>query len=487
MIGEKRIAAIAKAAQEELARRSLVEFGRVMYPDFSDARHVRLIASLLEDVEAGHLRRLLVNLPPRHGKSLLCSSLFPAWYVGRHPHAHVIIATYSQELSDKNSRTARAFLEDELWPFATRLSQESSSVSRWNTTDGGGLFAIGVEGGVTGRGADLLILDDVLHDAGNDGEREAAWRWFTEVAIPRLEPGAAIVAIGTRFHEDDLFGRLLSAPDASGWRVIRLPAITAEDEDDALGRKPGEALWPERITPADLENRRLSMGSRAFESQFQQRPLPAQGALIRAQWLGSRYQHPPEFEKIVSALDAAAKTGVSNDFSVIVTIGVTATEFFVLEVVRRRVEYPELLRMAVEVFEKHHPSALYVEDTSNAIALVQELRRTCSLPVVPVKPAGSKIARVEAITGTLEAGRLRLPADSGWLLEFERELLAFPNGRHDDQVDALALALGQVQRRKFAFAAAIGDEDEYWAPVDTRHHQVLRDLQTAHWNEDDRQ
>lgn len=472
--------AIASAAQGELARRHLLDFARYVQPGWIDAPHLALIAKHLEAVERGDIRRLMVNLPPRHGKSTLCSQLYPAWYLGRNPRRHVIMATHGMDLSERNSRAARLFLQDERWPFECRLSVDSTSASRWNLIEGGGLFACGVDSSVTGRGADRLILDDVNHDSGTDGENEKIWRWYCEIVLPRLEPGAAIIAMGTRFSEDDIFGRLLGAPDGNEWTVLRLPAIATED--DVLGRAPGEALWPDRVPSEELQARRRGMTSRWFECQFQQNPIPAEGNLIKAEWLQRYDVTPKRFEKIVCALDAAAKTGVRNDYSAIVTIGVTQNAFYVLDVQRAKVEFPQLLRMAQGVFERftmenepegeehaaQRPSALYVEDTSNAVALIQSLKQETLLPIVPVKATGSKESRVEGITGTLEARKVFFPNEAPWLVDFEHELLAFPGGKHDDMVDAFTMALTQVQARETWYFAEIETPKENYLSETSR-------------------
>ncbi|MHB1798199.1 MAG: phage terminase large subunit [Vulcanimicrobiaceae bacterium] len=452
-LGRAKSVAIAAAAQAELARRSLLDFAALLYPGWQNAAHLDRIASLLEAVERGDLRRLMVNLPPRHGKSVLVAQIFPAWYLGRNPRGNVIEATHGAELAERNSRGARALIQDERWPFASRLSLDSTSAARWNLLEGGGMYACGVDSSITGRGADVLILDDLQHDSGTEGEREAAWRWYCEIAVPRLEPGASIIAIGTRFAEDDLFGRLLDGPDADEWSVLRLPAF-AED-DDPLGRAPGDALWPERISATELEARKRSMGSRWFACQFQQNPLPSEGNIVKASWLQSYEKAPDSFEKIVCALDAASKTGVANDYSAIVVLGARPDGFYLLDVLRRKVEYPELLRMVQATFAQHNPSAIYIEDASAGTALIQNLRRESNLPIVPVKALGSKVSRVEGITGLLESGRVFFPKEAPWLVDFERELLAFPNAKHDDMVDAFVMALAQVIDRPFVYAESI--------------------------------
>lgn len=438
--------AIAEAADAELSRRSLLDFAARTYAGWIDAPHLSMIAAQLELVERGELKRLIVNLPPRHGKSLLCSSIFPAWYLGRHPRRNVIMATHSAELSERNSRAARSLVQDSRWPFDSHLSSDSSSASRWNLDKGGGVYACGLGGSVTGRGANVLIIDDLQHDSGSDGDREAAWQWFCEIATPRLEPSGAIVAIGTRFAEDDVFGRLLDGSDAGEWTVLRLPALA--EEGDPMGRSAGEPLWPERMAAAEFASRRRSMGSRWFECQFQQNPVPHEGNLIRSEWI-QRYDQPPdEFTKVVCALDAAAKVGVANDYSAIVKIGIAKGAFYVLDVWRAKVEFPALIRRVAALGdETPKPSAIYVEDASNATALIQALKREAHLPIVPVTAKGSKVSRVEGITGTLEAKKVFIPKEAPWLIDFERELLSFPASKHDDMVDALTLALSQLTGR----------------------------------------
>lgn len=444
----------------ELARRSLLDFGQRMYRGFEAPAHLRHLAGLLENVESGALKRLMYSVPPRHGKSALASSIFSAWYLGRHPRANVIIATHGAELSEKNSRLARSFLEDPRWPFEAKLSQDSAAVYRWSLTDGGGCYAVGVGGSVTGRGGDLIILDDIHHDAGTEGERDAAGTWYREVLYPRLEPGGAIVCIGTRFDSRDVFAQIEDSPGGASWHIVRLPAFA--EENDALGRAVGKPLWPERVSAAELEDRRLSMGTRAFEAQFQQNPVPLEGALIKADWLSHRYDVVPDDLRNVLALDAAAKTGIANDYSVIAAIGSTKSKHHLLEIIRKKVDFPDLKRMLLAAVARYQPKAIYIEDASNAVALIQELKRETSLLIVPVKALGSKISRVEAITGQLEAGNVLLPREAPWLNDFIREAMAFPQGKFDDQIDAVALGLSQVARRPYVFAGSI-TSDGSWA------------------------
>jgi predicted phage terminase large subunit-like protein len=466
--------AIANAASAELARRNLLDFAQRCVPEFQAARHLRLLAEQLERVERGDLRRLLVTLHPGSGKSLLLQA-FAAWYLGRNPRRKTIAASAGAELAERNSRASRAFFGDLQWPFdGVDLSKATTAMNRWDTTQGGGLVAIGVGGIITGWRANLFVLDDLQNDALSIGERDALWKWFREVLMPRLEPNGAIVLIQQRWGEDDLPGRIMESSEGGEWHVLRLPAIA--EANDPLGRAAGESLWPERWPLAELQLRRESMGPRAFETAFQGNPVPAEGNLIKAEWL-QRYDTPPaEFTKVVCALDSASKLGVRNDYSAIVKLGVSRNAFFVLNVWRGKVEFPALLRCVDALKdETPAPSTIYVEDTSNATALIQALKQETRLPIVPVTAKGSKESRVEGITGLLEAKKVLLPNEAPWLLDFERELLSFPAGKHDDMVDALALGLAQVapkRSRAFAFE---------WGPAGSLEIEGIDSEATEYW------
>ncbi len=442
MIDAKALA-VGHAAQEELARRGLLDFAQRLIPDFQSVRHLRYLAELLEAVERGDLRNLLVTLHPGSGKSTLLQA-FASWYLGCHPRRKIITASAGAELAERNSRASRELFMDAAWPFHdVELSRATTAQNRWDTTRGGGLVALGVEGIITGWRADLLILDDLQEDALSSGERAKLWTWYCDVLMPRLNPGGAIVLIQQRWGEDDIPGRVLEAPDGAEWVAVRLPAIA--EENDPLGRSPGESLWPEKWPIEELERRRRK-NRRGFECGYQGNPVPAEGNLIKAEWL-QRYAFAPAFTRVVCALDAAAKTGVRNDYSAIVKIGITRNAYYVLGVWRDRVEFPSLLKHVRELErEDPEPTTIYIEDTSNATALIQQLKEESRLAVVPVAVKSSKESRVEGITGALEAKRVFLPYEAPWLLDFERELLSFPLARHDDMVDAFTLALTKLRR-----------------------------------------
>jgi hypothetical protein len=225
LIDEKLRPIMGQAAEEELARRRLLNFATRIYPGFETPPHLRYIAELLEKLERGDIRRLCISCTERHGKSVLCSQVFPAFFVGRNPKKNVILASHSEALAILHSRAAKHLVEDDRWPWPDiALSSDSASVQRWNVSQGGGMYAIGVGGGITGRGSDLLLIDDALHDGLSQAERDSAWLWFTEVAYPRLEPGGRVVVVSARFACDDLVGRIADSEEASEWTFVRFPA-----------------------------------------------------------------------------------------------------------------------------------------------------------------------------------------------------------------------------------------------------------------------
>jgi predicted phage terminase large subunit-like protein len=456
-----------KNAESALARRSLLDFATLMYPRFSSPPHIRLIAGLLEEIEYGKRIRLGLSVGVRHGKSVLTSQLFAAWYLGRHPDRNVILASHSEDLATRNSRVAKHFLEDDRWPFPNvKLSSDSTAAARWNTTAGGGAYGIGVGGNVTGRGCDLCLIDDALHDGLSEGEREATYLWYSEVMTPRLEPGAAVVLIGARFAEDDLLGRILESEDGPNWvrNIVNLPALAIEGEVDPLGRAPGEALWPERFSADELNMRRVSMGSKAFEAQFQQRPRPAGGAVFKEAWMNRRYRFGdhPEGLRIIQSIDSAWKESVSADWSVIATWGATKTHFYLLDVWRQQCEFPKLKAAVLAQRALWEPIEIVVEQAASGWAIVQSLRDETSFPFIGIPSTSSKISRAEAVSPLFEAGRIVLPDNAPWLPIWFNEHIRFPSRAvKDDCVDTTSLALNRLAKW------SQGGGDWYWGTLST--------------------
>jgi predicted phage terminase large subunit-like protein len=432
-----------------LAHEDLACYAISQYPSFELARHHELIVSKLEGVERGKISRLMIFLPPRHGKSLITSSLFPAWYLGRHPDHHVIFATYGQELSDDFGRRVRNSIVDQVHQAVfpnCRLSEDSSAAHRFNTTQGGAYYAVGRGGPITGRGAHLLLIDDPIKDreeANSETVRNSLHEWFASVAYTRLTPKGAVIVIQTRWHEDDLAGWLLREHASENWDVLSLPAIAEHDESF---RKEGEALWPGRFPLEDLNRKRQLVGGAAWASLYQQRPAAADGAIFKRGWW--RFcRELPEFSQVVQSWDTAFKKGSESSFSVCTTWGLAENGYFLLSVWRGRVEFPELRRTLIALAEQWKPSAILVEDRASGQSLLQELKSATSLPVLAVKVDSDKLSRAQAVTPLVEAGKVFVPESAPWLEDYIDELAAFPMGNYDDAVDSTTQALNYFRER----------------------------------------
>jgi len=444
---------VQNALQAELARRHLADFCERMDPTYTRARHADLLIEHLEAVERGDIRRLMVFEPPRHSKTYHVSERFPAWATGRNPKVQGILASYGAELAERNSRVIRNLLRDERWPFpGVGVSDDSGAVNRWSTNYGGIWVAAGVGGAMTGFGADLLLIDDPVKgraEADSETFRETAWSWYTEVARTRLMPGGRIVLCQTRWHEDDLAGRLLNSAGAANWTVLRLPAL-ADEPDDPLKRQAGDALWPEWFDVDSLNEIKADLtteqGARAWQALYQQRPTSDEGGQFKRAWFAERWTEQPKTTFRVLAVDAAYKTGIMNDFSAIVVGGVTGNTLPLLDVRQGRWEYPELKRHIIDAAKEWQPHAVVIEDTAAGQSVIQELRRTTQLPIIAVKVSASKEARAAAVAPTCESGKVLMPKTGPLVGALVDQLAAFPTGLHDDMVDAFVHCFGYLAR-----------------------------------------
>jgi predicted phage terminase large subunit-like protein len=420
-----------------------------MLPQFELAHHHELIVSRLEAVERGEISRLMIFLPPRHGKSLLTSTIFPAWFLGRHPERHLIFASYGQELSDDFGRQVRNLIADPLhraiFPGCS-LSDDSTAAHRFNTVRGGAYFAVGRGGPITGRGANLVVIDDPLKDyaeANSETVRRALYDWYGSVVYTRLAPNGAIVLVQTRWHQDDLAGRLLANNYGDDWEVLSLPAIAEHDESF---RREGEALWPRRFGLVELDKIRNAVGGRAWASLYQQRPAAAEGVIFKRNYW--QFYRPPltvALNRIVQSYDTAFKKGTENDFSVCGTWGVADNGYYLLHLWRGRVEFPELKRVLVSLAELWKPNTILVEDRASGQSLIQELKNFTALPILPVKVDSDKQTRAQAVTPLMEAGKIFLPESAPWVSDYIEEMASFPNGIYDDVVDATTQALNYLR------------------------------------------
>lgn len=401
-------------------------------------KHLTYIQERLKDVADGKIKKLMLFVPPRHGKSELTTVRFSAWWLENRPESRVIIGAYNQTLANKFSRKIFKIAS----PRVT-LNKKRTAVEDWETEAGGGLRAVGVGGGITGMGGDLIIIDDPVknrEEANSETYREKVWDWYTDDLYTRMEPGAAIILIMTRWHEDDLAGRILASDDAPNWTVIKLPAEA--EEDDPLGRLPGEALCPERYDVDALHNLKTVMGS-SYQALFQQRPAAAEGEIFKRQWW-NYYKNAPRFSRIYQSWDTAFKAKQENDYSVCTTWGVADNGYYLIDVWKGRIEFPELKRMVLTLASQFNPMQILVEDKASGQSLIQELKRDTRLPIKPIKVDKDKIARAYAVSPEMEAGNVYLLEDAAWLRDYIDEMSAFPNSAHDDAVDSTTQALSEM-------------------------------------------
>ncbi len=417
--------------------------------------HVEVVAAKLAAVRDGSIRRLIVSLPPRHLKSLLASVAFPAWCLGHNPSAQLLCVSYAQDLADKLSRDCRRIVASDWYRqiFPTRLSPQHQAVPEFETTAQGSRVATSVGGVLTGRGADLIVIDDPLkpEEALSQVQRQAANEWFDHTLYSRLndKQTGAIVLIMHRLHEDDLVGHVLAQEP---WEVVRIPAIADGDAPHriatVLGRQSfsrcdGEALHPEREPPEMLEQIRRTIGEYNFAGQYQQAPAPLGGGMVKAAWFRSYApnERPDSFERIVQSWDTANKATELSDFSVCTSWGIKGKELYLLHVLRKRMEYPELKRAVREQCEAFEASVVLIEDKASGTQLIQELVEQGLHAVTRYQPQSDKIMRMHAQTAMIENGFVHLPNAAAWLAEYLHELTIFPYGKHDDQVDSTAQML----------------------------------------------
>jgi predicted phage terminase large subunit-like protein len=417
--------------------------------------HFEFIAAKLAAVRAGHLQRLIVNVPPRHLKSHLASVAFPAWCLGHEPGLEILCVSYAQDLADKLSRDCRHIVAGDWYRevFPTRLSAQRHAMSEFATTAQGCRLATSVGGVLTGRGADLIIIDDPLkpEEALSQAQRQAANDWFDHTLYSRLNDTrtGAIILIMHRLHEDDLAGHVLAQED---WEVVRLPAIAEEDEIWALDaefgqnsftRRCGEALHPERQPFETLERIRRTIGEYNFTGQYQQAPSPQGGGMVKAAWFPAygANERPEKFDRIVQSWDTANKASELSDFSVCTTWGIKGKDIYLLHVLRRRMEYPELKRAVGEQCQAFDASVVLIEDKASGTQLIQELVAEGLHAVTRYQPQSDKIMRMHAQTGMIENGFVHLPKEAAWLAEYLHELTVFPKSKHDDQADSTAQIL----------------------------------------------
>lgn len=483
----RQLSAAQRVLKTRKAKDGLIEFTELTMPtakfpdDVTKSRYDaqyfhRALAAALEEVEKGNLLRLIITFPPRHGKSELTSRRFPAWLLGRDPYRSIIFATYNQDFAEDYGRDVRGIMETQQYAQAfpdTTLKKGSKAANRLGTEEGGHAFFVGRGGSTTGRGADFLIIDDPLKDraeANSSVIRQELWDWYQDTASTRLMTDlGAIIIIMTRWHEDDLVGRLTDPQnqhyideEAKSWKIINIPAIA--EENDILNRKPGEALWPSRFGIEWLERKRRS-NTVGFSALYQQRPTPADGDFFRSEMLPTyRQDQLPGNLRIYAASDHAVGTKQTNDRNCLLIVGVDEFDnIWLLDCWWKRAKADETVDAMLKLMQRWKPMIWWAESghISKSIGpfLFKRMREAkVYVPVRDAPVAADKQQRAQAIAGRAAMGMVHFPKHAAWTEDARQECLKFPSGRHDDFVDALAhIGLGldrllsapmQTERRK---------------------------------------
>lgn len=419
--------------------------------------HIDATAYRLEQVRNGEVTRLIINMPPRSLKSIITSVAFPAFLLGHDPQLRIICVSYSNELAAKHALDFRRVISARWYQEAfpeTRISASKNTETEIATTAGGFRLSTSTGGTLTGRGGDLILIDDPLKasDALSKTRRESANDWFKTTLASRLDDKVLgrIVVVMQRIHLDDLTGNLLRSSD--DWTVLELPAIAEERQRIRVGpgrhefytRKIDEVLHPEREPREALYKLKRDLGSDYFSAQYQQQPVPMGGAMIKRDWL-RRYDHlpPKPWSKVVQSWDTASKDGAQNDWSACTTWVIEDKRYYLVDVLRARLNYPRLKAVAIAHAELHKPSRILIEDAGTGTALIGELKQA-GVPATGVTPVRDKITRLSVASAKIEAGLVLLPREAPWLAEFEEELLSFPHGRHDDQADSVSQVLNDA-------------------------------------------
>ncbi len=444
------------------------DFARYVWPQMLEGEHLKIMARALDRVLSGECKRLIIAMPPRHSKSQMGSYLFPAYVMGKRPEAKLIVGSHTAELAQRFGRMIRNLVDDEnyktLFP-ETILSADSKAAGRWNTNKGGEAFFIGKGGAMTGRGGDIIILDDILdeQDALSDTAMENTWEWFTSGPRQRLQPGGAIILINTRWKTDDVAGRLLKQQGqlkADKWEVLEFPAILPS----------GRVLWPEFWKLEELEAVKHSIGMPKWNAQWMQQPTNASGAILKREWWQKWTKDwMPECEYIIQSYDTAYSKKESADYSVISTWGVfhpsadSGPNLILLNVKRGRWDFPELKRVAKSEYTYWKPDSVLIEGKASGMSLQQELRKM-GIPVALYIPGGrrtgqDKVSRANAVAPLLESGMIWYPEGHEWAEELVEECASFPNGSNDDQVDSTVMAWSRFRQGNF-LALADDDVDE---------------------------
>lgn len=395
--------------------------------------------------------RILISLPPRHGKSYFISQWLPTWFLSMWPSKRVLLSSYEANFAASWGRRVRNIVREKGARVNLRLADDSTASNNWATDQGGGMVTAGVGGSITGRGLDLGLIDDPhknWQEAQSETTREMIKEWFDSTFYTRAEPGATMVVLQTRWHEDDLIGYLTREKTQDGWFHIRIPAI-AEDwdgEDDVLGRLPGAALCPQRYDEVALNRIKNNMTNQMWNALFQQRPAPMEGSIfLRKNW--RYYSVLPHCHFVLQSWDTASKKNWDSAYSVCQTWGISEKGAVLIDQWREKVEYPQLRRQIDIQYLKYRPNVILIEDRDSGQALIQSLQQDTSYPILAIYPDMDKIIRAQAVSPMHESGRVFVPeikADTMWVGEFIENCATFPNGLYKDEIDTMSQALAYI-------------------------------------------
>lgn len=459
--------------------------------------HIDAIAKALNEVQRGNIKRLVINIPPRHLKSFCISVAFPAWILGQDPSKRIVVASYSEKLALKHSLDCRNLMQNSwfhrIFPRCI-LSREQNEKYKFSTTKNGYRFATSVGGTLTGEGGDILIIDDPHspQQVLSKKYRDRTIDWYRNTFSSRLNDrkNGAIIVVMQRLHRDDLTGYLMDR-GKQNWFHLCLPAIFEENKVLEIGNFKkqigvGELLFPERENTKELEQLKNDMGSYFFNAQYQQKPSVSDGGMIKNSWL-KKYVGERNFKRIYLSFDTAIKAAINNDPTVCTVWGELDANYYLVDVVREWLEYPELKKLAVDLIARWKPVATLIEDKASGQMLLQDLKREMTTAgtntpssntsnainsstntsgvvssssaishssLISIKPLRDKISRFAGVTPLFESGRIFIRDNDSWLFDYEYELLSFPQGLHDDQVDSTSQFLNWAVERSYRFSAA---------------------------------
>ena len=457
----------------------------LLIPDFIVGRHIEVICDILQKISEGDIQRQMIFLPPRSSKSVLCSKLFPAWHMGLHPAHQILCVSHSDQLATDFGRSVRDIVNNPLFSVMfpnVSLKKDVRAAGKWETNHNGVYVAAGVKSQIAGRGAHIAILDDVMseEDAFSSAGRRYIKEWYPAGLRTRLMPNGKIVIINTRYHEDDICGWLLRNSDEDDWSVLKIPAWLDEDSSKILNLPIGSSYFPEWKTTQSLKKDESEIkkynGERYWESLYMQNPVPADGGILKKKWFQKwEESEPPECDFIIQTMDTAFSTRSTADNSVIQTWGIFPTietdsagiehnigNLILLGNTVGKYEYPELRLMAQDSYLEHKPDVVIIEKKASGQSLIQDLRRA-GLPIREYNPDKDKVSRVNAVSPLIESGRVWIPHEKTWAQSLFLEAVSFPNGAHDDQVDAMVMAIHFMReswRLEHPFDSSYNYQDE---------------------------